>query len=205
MESTFLLVMDLFGTFVFGISGAIVGVKHKLDIFGVLVVSLMAASAGGIIRDLLIGAIPPATVSDWRYIVAGLLPGLIIFYGFPVIKRLKSPVLVFDAIGLSLFAISGSLKALEYLINPLAAVFLGILTGIGGGITRDMLAGEIPTVLRTDIYAVAALAGSTVMVTGYVLGFPQIVVAVLGGSLCFTIRILAIKFHWKLPTARHKE
>lgn len=200
--SEFLLLLDLGGTFVFGLSGAFAGVKHKLDIFGVIVLSFVAANTGGIIRDLLIGAIPPATVSDWRYIVAGLLPGLITFYGFRLMKRLNDPVLVFDAAGLALFAVTGSLKALEYSINPLAAVFLGVLTGVGGGATRDLLVKEIPAVLRTEIYAVAALAGSTVVVIGYILGLAQIAAA-LGAILCFVIRILAIRGHWKLPTAPH--
>jgi uncharacterized membrane protein YeiH len=200
--STFLLVLDLGGTFVFGLSGAVAGVKHKLDIFGVIVLSFVAANTGGIIRDLLIGAIPPATITDWRYIVAGLLPGLITFYGYRLINRLSNPVLVFDAAGLGLFAVTGSLKALEYSINPLAAVFLGVLTGVGGGVTRDILVGEIPAVLRTDIYAVAALVGSTVVVVGYILGFAEIA-AVLGAIICVVIRILAIRRHWKLPTARH--
>ncbi|MDH2900852.1 MAG: trimeric intracellular cation channel family protein [archaeon] len=200
--STFLLVLDLGGTFVFGLSGAVAGVKHKLDIFGVIVLSFVAANTGGIIRDLLIGAIPPATITDWRYIVAGLLPGPITFYGYRPINRLSNPVLVFDAAGLGLFAVTGSLKALEYSINPLAAVFLGVLTGVGGGVTRDILVGEIPAVLRTDIYAVAALVGSTVVVVGYILGFAEIA-AVLGAIICVVIRILAIRRHWKLPTARH--
>lgn len=194
--------LDLGGTFVFGLSGATAGVKRKLDLFGVLVLSFVAANTGGIIRDLLIGAIPPATISDWRYIVAGLLPGLITFYAYPVIKRLTNPVLVFDAAGLALFAVSGSLKALQYAINPLAAVFLGVLTAVGGGITRDIMVGEIPAVLRRDIYAVAALVGSAILVIGYILGLPQVAMAIVGAIACFTIRILSMHYHWNLPTAR---
>ncbi|MGI0091360.1 MAG: trimeric intracellular cation channel family protein [Nitrososphaerales archaeon] len=200
--SNLLLVLDLGGTFVFGLSGATAGVKHKLDIFGVIVLSFVAANTGGIIRDLLIGAIPPATISDWRYIVAGLLPGLITFYGYPVVKRLANPVLVFDAAGLALFAVTGSLKALEYAVNPLAAVFLGVLTGVGGGIARDIIVREIPAVLRTDVYAIAALAGSSLVVIGYMLALPQIAVAIGGAILCFGIRAVAIRKRWNLPTVR---
>jgi len=197
-----LLALDLGGTFVFGLSGATAGVKHKLDLFGVLVLSFVATNTGGIIRDLLIGAIPPATISDWRYIAAGLAPGLITFYGHPIVKRLADPVLVFDAAGLALFAVSGSLNALDYAVNPLAAVLLGVLTGVGGGIARDILMGEIPAVLHRDIYAVAALAGSSVAVIGYMLGLPQLAIAIAGAILCFGIRIIAIRRHWNLPTAR---
>ncbi len=200
--SMLLLALDLGGTFVFGLSGATAGVKHKLDLFGVLVLSFVAANTGGIIRDLLIGAIPPATISDWRYIAAGLAPGLITFYGHPIVKRLADPVLVFDAAGLALFAVSGSLNALDYAVNPLAAVLLGVLTGVGGGIARDILMGEIPAVLHRDIYAVAALAGSSVAVIGYMLGLPQLAIAIAGAILCFGIRIIAIRRHWNLPTAR---
>lgn len=197
--------LDLGGTFVFGLSGATGAVKHKLDLFGVLVLSFIAANTGGIIRDLLIGSIPPASISDWRYIVAALLPGLITFYGFPIIKRLNNAVLVFDAAGLALFAVDGSLKALDFHINPLAAVLLGVLTGVGGGIARDIMLAEIPTVLRTDIYAVAALAASFVVVVGIELGLPSIAMIIAGAVLCFGIRIAAIHRHWKLPIAHSSE
>lgn len=203
--SILLVALDLGGTFVFGLSGAIAGVKHKADLFGVLVLSFAAANAGGILRDLLIGAIPPAAISDWRYIVAALLPGVITFYAYPAVKRLNQPVLIFDAAGLSLFAVSGALKALDFHLNPLAAVLMGILTGVGGGMTRDILVNEIPAVLRTEIYAVAALVGASVVVIGYLVGLPPVAGAVIGGVLCFVIRVLAIKRHWKLPIARHSD
>lgn len=198
-------VLDLTGTFVFGISGAIAGVRHKVDLFGVLVLSFAAANAGGIMRDLIIGSIPPATISQWQYIVAALLPGLLTFYFYPVVKKLNHPLLIFDAAGLSLFAVSGSLKALEFHLNPLAAVLLGILTGVGGGVTRDILVGEVPVILRTDIYAVAALAGSSLVVGGYFLGLPSVALAVMGGALCFFIRIMAIHYHWRLPIPKIHE
>ena len=203
--STLLVALDLGGTFVFGLSGAVAGVKHRADLFGVLVLSFAAANSGGILRDLLIGEVPPAAISDWRYIVAALLPGLITFYSYPVVKRLNNPVLIFDAAGLSLFTVSGALKALDFHLNPFAAVLLGVLTGVGGGMVRDILVAEIPAVLRTDIYAVAALLGASVVVIGLTLVLPTVVMAVIGGVLCFVIRILAIQRHWKLPTARHAE
>lgn len=198
-------ILNIGGTFVFAVSGAIAGVRHKLDLFGVLVVSFAAANAGGIIRDLILGAIPPAAISQWQYIVASIIPGLLTFYFYPLVKKLNHPLLVFDAIGLSVFAVSGSLKALEFHLNPLAAVLLGILTGVGGGVTRDILVGEVPVVLRTDIYAVAALAGSSLVVAGYFLGIPSVALAVMGGTLCFSIRILAIRYHWKLPVPKSYE
>src|SRR5215468_9630228 len=139
-----LLVLDLVGTFVFALSGATAGVKHRLDLFGVLVLSFAAGNSGGIARDVMIGAHPPAAISDWRYIAVSMLAGLITFYWFPIINRLSSPVLVFDAAGLALFAVSGASKALAFDVGPVGAMLLGMLTGIGGGIVRDVLVREIP-------------------------------------------------------------
>ena len=155
-----LLVLDLVGTFVFALSGAVAGVKNRLDLLGVLVLSFAAGNAGGIARDLLIGAVPPAAISDWRYLAVSLLAGITTFYGFSGVDRLRSPVLVFDGAGLALFAVSGTQTALAFGLNPVMAALLGMLTGIGGGMTRDVLLAEIPTVLRADLYALAALAGA---------------------------------------------
>src|SRR5579864_6482486 len=170
--NTLLLVLDLTGTFVFALSGASAGAKHRLDLFGVLVLSFVAGNFGGITRDLMIGAVPPAAISDWRYLGVSLLAGLISFYWLPVIERLQSPVLLFDGAGLALFAVSGTQKALSFGLNPVMAALLGMLTGIGGGMVRDILLAEIPTVLRSDIYALAALAAAAVVVSGQFLHLP---------------------------------
>jgi uncharacterized membrane protein YeiH len=200
-----LLALDLIGTFVFPLSGAIVGVSQRLDIFGVLVLSFAASSAGGIMRDVLIGSVPPATIEDWRYLVAALLAGLLIFLWFPRYlqsSRVQHLVLVFDAAGLGLFAVTGTQKALGYGLNPIMAPLLGMLSGIGGGILRDVLVAEIPTVLRSDLYAVAALAGAVVVVIGDQLGIPPSVAAIVGAAVCFSLRLLAIHRGWHLPSAR---
>jgi uncharacterized membrane protein YeiH len=167
MMETLLPMLDLVGTFVFALSGATAGVKRRLDFFGVLVLSFAAANSGGIARDLLIGAVPPAAVSDWRYLAVSLLAGAITFYWHPVIDWLRSPVLVFDGAGL--FAVSGTQKALAFGLNPIMAALLGMLTGIGGGIVRDVLLAEVPMVLRSDLYAVAALSGAAVVAIGSLL------------------------------------
>jgi uncharacterized membrane protein YeiH len=197
-------VLDLGGTFVFALSGAMAGVKHRLDLFGVLVLAFAAATAGGIARDLLIGAIPPAAIGDWRYLAISLAAGLLTFYQFPVIDRLRSSVLLFDAAGLALFAVSGALKALASGLSPVAAVLLGMLTGIGGGMMRDLLVSEVPVVLRADLYAVAALAGAVVVVGCHLLGLPSVVAAIAGALLCFGLRLTAIRRGWRLPTAGDK-
>jgi uncharacterized membrane protein YeiH len=196
---------DLGGTFVFALSGATAGVKHRLDLFGVLVLSFAAGNAGGIARDLMIGAVPPAAISDWRYVAVSMLAGLITFYWYRIINRLSSPVLVFDAAGLALFAVSGAGTALAYHANPVAATLLGMLTGIGGGMVRDILVMEIPTVLRTELYAVAALLGAAVMVLGRMLHLPTYGAAIAGAILCFGLRFIAMRRGWQLPIARPPE
>jgi uncharacterized membrane protein YeiH len=198
---TTLLVLDLVGTFVFALAGATAGVRRRLDIFGVLVLSLVTASAGGIARDLLIGAVPPAALADWRYFAAAMLAGVITFLWYPTIERLRTPVRMFDAAGLALFAVAGAEKSLDFGLHPLMAALLGMLTGIGGGMLRDILLAEVPAVLRSDLYAVAALAGAGVVVAGDALQWSSSVSALAGAVLCFVLRMLAIRFDWHLPRA----
>lgn len=199
-----LLALDLVGTFVFALSGAVAAVKERLDLFGVLVLSFAAASAGGIMRDLLIGAVPPAAISDWRYLGVSLLAGLVIFFWFPRSERLHklgNLVLIFDGAGLAVFAVAGTQKALGYGLNPLMSALLGMLTGVGGGMLRDTLLAQIPTVLRSELYAVAALVGASVVVIGHVLNFHPTAMAIAGAVLCFGIRLIAIRRGWRLPVA----
>ena len=200
-----LLALDLIGTFVFALSGAIVGVRQRLDIFGVLVLSFAASSAGGVMRDVMIGSVPPAAIGDWRYLIAALLAGLLIFFWLPRYlqsSKVQHLILIFDAAGLGLFAVTGTQKALGYGLNPIMAPLLGMLSGIGGGILRDVLVAEIPTVLRSDLYAVAALAGAVVVVIGNQLGIPPSAAAIVGAAICFCLRLVAIHRGWQLPSAR---
>lgn len=196
------LVLDLAGTFVFALSGAMAAVRRRLDLFGVLVLSFAAATFGGITRDLLIGAVPPAAISDWRYLSASLVAGIITFYCHPTVNRLITPVLIFDAAGLGLFAVAGTHKALSFGLNPVMAALLGMLTGIVGGMARDVLVAEIPVVLRSELYAVAALAGAVVVVCGNMLRLSSTMASVVGAVLCFGLRFLAIRHSWKLPVPR---
>lgn len=200
--NTLLVAFDLGGTFVFALSGATAGVKHRLDLFGVLVLAFAAGNSGGITRDVMIGAVPPAAISDWRYVAVSVLAGLITFYWYRIINRLRSPVLVFDAAGLALFAVAGAGKALAFHAGPVAAMLLGMLTGIGGGMVRDVLVREIPTVLRTELYAVAALIGAAVVVIGKMLNLPSSDAATAGAILCFGLRFMAMRRGWQLPIAR---
>ncbi|WP_266159377.1 trimeric intracellular cation channel family protein [Dyella silvatica] len=198
-----LLVLDLIGTFVFALSGALTAVRRQLDLFGVLVLSFAAGNAGGITRDVLIGATPPAAIADWRYLGVSVLAGVITFYRYATIERLRNPVQLTDAAGLALFAVAGAQKALAFGLNPAMAALLGMLTGIGGGMLRDVLVTEIPTVLRADLYAVAALAGAAVVVVGSLLQLPPTATTLAGAGLCFGLRYMAIRHRWHLPVARY--
>ncbi len=197
-----LQVFDLIGTFVFAISGALSGARHKLDFFGVLVLSFAAATFGGITRDVLIGAIPPAAIQNWWYACASIVAGIVTFVWYSRIGKFQNAVLIFDAAGLALYAVTGASKALAYHLGPLPAALLGMVSGIGGGVVRDILVAEIPVVFRSEIYAVAALAGASIFVGGAVLNLPATPVAITGALVCFGIRILAIRHNWKLPGIR---
>lgn len=202
MTSTFVALLDFIGTFAFAISGGLVAVRHRLDLFGVLALAFAAATAGGIVRDLLLGMAPPASVVDWRYLAVSMLAGLLTFYRHEQVERMRNPVQLSDAVGLSLFAVLGASKALAAGLGPAGAVMLGILSGVGGGIARDVLVAQVPSVLQRELYAVAAFAGALVIVAGDALALPAAPVAVAGAAACFVLRWLAIRRGWRLPVSR---
>jgi uncharacterized membrane protein YeiH len=197
-----IFVLDLIGTFAFAISGATLAVRKRLDLFGVLTLAFAAATAGGIARDVIIGAHPPVAFSDWRYLVTALLAGIVTFIGYETVDKLRHPVQLFDAVGLAVFAVTGTAKAIGYGIAPVGAILLGMLSGIGGGIARDVLVTEIPAVLRRELYAVAALLGAALLAGGYALGLPSGVTLVTSATACFLLRLMAIWRGWNLPIAR---
>ena len=197
-----LLAFDLLGTFVFALSGGVLAVRKQLDLFGVLVLACAAAVSGGIVRDVMIGAHPPASLADWRYLVTAMLAGLVTFRWCGLIERLRNPVQLFDAAGLALFAVLGTDKALAFGLAPFGSMLLGIITGIGGGIVRDLLVVRTPVVLQqTELYAMAALVGSGVVALAATFGLPQLPAMVLGAVLCFGLRFMSIRRGWKLPVA----
>ncbi len=198
-----LYVLDLIGIFVFGITGALVGVRKKLDVFGVLVLALVTGLGGGFIRDVLIGATPPASLEDWRYLVVPVVAGLITFFLHPRIGRLERLVNIFDAAGLALFCVTGALKAIESGLSPLSAAVLGTISGIGGGMIRDLLSGRVPVVLRSELYATPAFLGAGVVVVAAALDYHALWVPIAGAAICFTIRLLAIRRGWNAPLPRN--
>lgn len=196
--------IDLAGTFAFAISGAVAAKQKGLDVFGILVVAFTVACGGGIIRDICIGAIPPAGLSDWRYLVVSVIAAFIAIGLDPLMKLLNRPVLLFDSLGLSLFAVSGAEKALSFGHNNEVAVLLGISTAVGGGVIRDIFLNRIPVIFEKEIYASAALLGSAVVVAGNYWGLPNKWIVPAGFLVCLVIRLLALKYHWQLPSFSNK-
>lgn len=194
-----LVAVDLLGVFVFALSGALLAARKRFDVFGVAVLALAAALGGGIIRDLLIGAVPPVALRDWRYGAAALLAAAVGFVAHHPLERMGPAVRVFDAIGLGFFAVAGTSKALAFGLPPFAAVAMGVLTGVGGGVLRDVLAGEVPLVLRREIYAVAALAGALVVAVAAVIDRYGAAAAAIAVTLTVTLRLTAVWRRWDAP------
>ncbi|WP_323101359.1 trimeric intracellular cation channel family protein [Intrasporangium sp. YIM S08009] len=202
-SSVLLLVLDLAGTFVFALNGALTAIRAaRLDIVGVVALGMFTAMGGGIIRDVLIGSLPPATFSDWRYLVVAAVGALLAFFLGPRFDRIALSINIFDAMGLSLFAVTGSLKALDSGMAPLPAVLLGAITGVGGGTLRDVLLGHVPTVLTSGLYAIPALVGATALVTAHELGVQGLVGALVAAGLCFGIRVVGIRYDLNAPAPR---
>lgn len=197
--------LDLIGTFIFALSGVLAAKQKGLDIFGIFSIAFVVACGGGIIRDLCIGAIPPAGLTNYLYIVMVFAATIIGLACYRIVSALKYSVLFFDALGLSVFAISGARKALVFGHNYEVAIILGIVTAVGGGVIRDMLLDRIPVILTREIYASAAMIGSSIIVLGDYLHYPGETVSVIALILCVALRLLSLYFHWNLPTFNKNE
>lgn len=196
-----LLVADLIGVAVFAASGASAGVAKRLDLFGVAFVGFAAALGGGILRDLVIGAAPPLAFADWRYAVTAVAASVAVFWLHPALHRMRRAVLVLDAAGLGLFTVTGTLKALDAGVPPVGACLVGMLTAIGGGLTRDLLTGEIPAVLQREIYAVVALSGAVLVAVLDRLEATGLVPLTAAASLITGVRVIALYRRWSAPVA----
>ena len=199
-ESPLLLSLDLAGTFAFALNGALTAVQvAKLDVVGVVTLGMVTALGGGIIRDILIGSLPPATFSDWRYLLVAAVGSLVAFAFSGSLGRLTAPILLLDAAGLSLFAVTGASKALEAGVGPAQAAILGAITGVGGGTVRDMLTARVPVILRSELYAIPALLAAVVVVVTSEAGVYGTVAAVVAAALCFTIRVIGLRYRLNAP------
>jgi len=191
--------VDLAGTFAFAISGATAARRCNLDLFGILAIAYITACGGGIARDVCIGAIPPAGLSEWRYLATAVIAALLTILAYPWVERLTYPVRLFDAMGLGLFAVYGAHKALLFGHNAEVAILLGMVTAIGGGMARDVLLARVSIVLQQEIYAMAALAAAALSVVGEYWQWPAVWATWLPIVLCFVLRFLSLHFHWNLP------
>ena len=199
-SANLLLAIDLIGTFVFAVEGAMAAIQGDLDILGLMVLAFATALGGGIIRDVLIGAVPPNSIRDWRYPATAFAGGAVVFFQTNFVYRIpESLIITLDAAGLALFAVAGAAKALDYNIHPFLATLMGGITGVGGGTIRDVLLARIPSVLHADVYAVAALAGAAAMILSLKLKMRPSVATAVGFAVCFTLRMVAVHEHWNLP------
>ena len=194
--------LDLAGTFVFAVTGALVAVRARLDLFGTLVLACATGLGGGLVRDVLLGDVPPPGLTEWRYLVAAALAGVATFLWHPVVARWENIILTLDAAGLALFCVIGALKASNAELDLVPAALLGMITGVGGGIARDVLANRVPVVLQGGWYATPALVGATWAAFAQGQGWPTGAVLLPGIAVCFTWRALALHRDWSPRPAR---
>ncbi|MGH3094427.1 MAG: trimeric intracellular cation channel family protein [Streptosporangiales bacterium] len=199
-EPPLLLALDLTGTFAFGLNGALTAVRSaRLDVVGVVALGMITALGGGVIRDVLIGSIPPATFQDWRYFAVAAGGALIAFALSRRLDRLETPIIVLDAVGLSVFAVIGASKALDFGLGIGPALLLGVVTAVGGGTIRDALIRRIPSVLRSDLYAIPALVAAAITVATVGTGVYGLPAALGAAAVCFVIRMLGVHFRLNAP------
>ncbi|MGW0085831.1 trimeric intracellular cation channel family protein [Streptomyces sp. NPDC003393] len=195
--------LDLVGIFVFAISGALLAVRKNFDVFGIAVLAEVTALGGGLFRDVVIGAVPPAAFTDLGYFLTPLFATVVVFYLHPHVERIQSAVLVFDAAGLGLFCVSGTTKAYDYGLSLTSSATLGMATAVGGGVLRDVLANEVPSLLRwdRDLYAVPAIVGATMVVLCIHYDALTPLTTGLAVVTAFVLRLLAMRYHWRAPRA----
>ncbi|WP_295851899.1 trimeric intracellular cation channel family protein [uncultured Xylophilus sp.] len=194
-------VLDLAGTFAFALSGAVAARNRGLDWFGVVAIAFAVACGGGVLRDLCIGAVPPAGLADWRYLTVVLVATAMALAAHTLVERLAHPVMLFDSIGLGLFAVTGAQKAMAFGQNAEVAILLGMVTAVGGGVLRDVLLNRVPVILRREIYASAALLGAAIEVAGQMLGWQSDLRTWCALAVCFVLRYLSVHYRWHLPRA----
>jgi uncharacterized membrane protein YeiH len=192
-------IADLAGTFVFAIEGALAGMAAGFDPIGVLALAFVTALGGGVIRDVLIGSSPPAAMRDWRYAAIVLAAAALAWVAHPGGPALQRALLWLDGAGLALFAVAGTEKSLLGGIHPLPAMFLGAISGVGGGTIRDVLLNQVPRVLHEDVYATAALLAAAIVALGRGARLPAASVAIIAGLACFALRLVAVMLQWQLP------
>lgn len=194
--------LDYLGTFAFGLSGAMVGVRKGMDVFGIVVLSTVTAIGGGTVRDTMLGRTPIFWMTDPTYLCLAVLAGLIPFVAYRTVERGMGALVFFDALGLGVFTVIGAWLALQAGVCGIGVVTLAALTGVGGGMMRDVLAGEMPIVLREEVYASASILGAILFWAGMQSGLPLDAVAPVAAAVVVVIRMVSRLYHWRLPRAR---
>ena len=204
MEEPLNLALNLMGTFAFGLSGGILAVRKQMDLFGVLVLAVATGLGGGIMRDIILGHTPPATLNDWRYLAVAGLAGILVFLWYSRVVHQGRFITGFDAVGLSIFTVTGTTIALNAGLSPAPAALLGMLTGVGGGVLRDVLAAEVPLVFRSEIYAVASMLGAIIIIVAGQIGFLGLPAEVVAAIAIFSLRMVSVRRGWRIPIAMPK-
>jgi len=195
--------LELIGIFAFGVSGALMAIHRDYDIVGIACLAVITALGGGIVRDLVLGATPPVAFSRWEYLVVPVAAAALTAFAHPELQRLSRPLLVFDAAGLGLFCVAGTVKALDHGLAPVAACLLGVTTAVGGGVLRDVVARETPALFRADseLYAVPAVAGALTIGVASRFEATGPALEALVAAAIFGVRLLALRYHWRGPRA----
>ncbi|MGK5449074.1 trimeric intracellular cation channel family protein [Streptomyces radiopugnans] len=198
--------LDLAGIFVFAVSGALLAVRKNFDVVGMALLASVTGLGGGLFRDLVIGAVPPAAFTDLGYLLAPLAATVLVFFLHPQVERINRAVMVFDAAGLGLFCVTGTVKAHAHGLGLTASVVMGLATAAGGGVLRDVLANEVPSLLRWDreVYAVPAVVGATAVALLIKAGELNGVTSGAAAALAFVLRLLALRHNWRAPRAWHR-
>src|SRR6266704_5007783 len=204
MEEPLNLVLNLMGTFAFGLSGGILAVRKQMDLFGVLVLAVATGLGGGIMRDIILGHTPPATLNDWRYLAVAGLAGVLVFLRYGKVVHHGRFITCFDAVGLSIFTVTGTTIALNAGLSPAPAALLGMLTGVGGGVLRDVMAAEVPLIFRSEIYAVASLLGAIIIILASQTGLSGIPAETIAAIATFGLRMISVRKGWRIPLAMPK-
>jgi len=195
--------LDLLGVFFFAVSGSLLAARKQIDIVGSLLLASLVGLGGGVIRDIIL-AVVPAAFTNPAYLVPPVLATALVYFLFPSVQRYTSLLTLFDAAGLALFCMTGTLKALAAGMNPVASVLLGVTTAVGGGLLRDITANEVPELFNPkDIYALPAFVGAAMTAGLWVLGIFNVLTASAVAAVVFTFRILAWRRSWQAPLAVH--
>jgi uncharacterized membrane protein YeiH len=199
----FIYILDLFGTMAFAVTGAFKAIENKSDIVGIIILATITGVAGGTIRDIILGRLPPNSITDPSYVIITVITGVILFFLYSRLKKHWNVFLKFDAIGLGVFTVIGATFAYNLFgLNFLAIALAGMLTAVGGGILRDVFVNQTPIVFVKELYASASFVGVIVFYFLLVVGADLYVASIVGIVIVTGLRLVAMKYNWNLPKVK---